>query len=66
MKLEMRRQLARLPYPEKLRRVAELIEFSREMKRTRRAPEPRRYSGAETAAMLAEDEASGAHFRAEH
>ena len=29
MTLEMRRALARLPYEEKLRRVAELIEFSR-------------------------------------
>lgn len=29
MTLEMRRVLARLPYEEKLRRVAELIEFSR-------------------------------------
>ena len=28
MTLEMRRALARLPYEEKLRRVAELIEFS--------------------------------------
>lgn len=34
MKPEMRRSLARLPYPEKLRRVAELIEFSRRLKLT--------------------------------
>lgn len=32
MKPEMRRSLARLPYPEKLRRVAELIEFSHRLK----------------------------------
>ena len=29
---EMRKTLARLPYKEKLRRVAELIEFSRRFK----------------------------------
>lgn len=32
MTAEMRRTLARLPYAEKLRRVAELIEFSRRFK----------------------------------
>lgn len=32
MKIEMRRSLARLSYVEKLRRVAELIEFSRRLK----------------------------------
>lgn len=32
MTAEMRKTLARLPYAEKLRRVAELIEFSRKMK----------------------------------
>ena len=32
MTLEMRRALARLPYEEKLRRVAALIEFSRRFK----------------------------------
>lgn len=33
MTLEMRRALARLPYEEKLRRVAALIEFSRRFRR---------------------------------
>ncbi|MEQ1852558.1 MAG: hypothetical protein ABMA01_13320 [Chthoniobacteraceae bacterium] len=32
MTTEMRKSLARLPYAEKLRRVAELIEFSRRFK----------------------------------
>ena len=32
MNAEMRRSLARLPYEEKLRSVAELIEFSRRLK----------------------------------
>lgn len=32
MTAEMRKTLARLPYPEKLRRVAELIELSRKLK----------------------------------
>ena len=32
MTTEMRKLLARLPYAEKLRRVAELIEFSRKFK----------------------------------
>ncbi len=32
MTTEMRKTLARLPYEEKLRRVAELIEFSRQFK----------------------------------
>ena len=32
MTTEMRKPLARLPYAEKLRRVAELIEFSRKFK----------------------------------
>lgn len=32
MTSEMRKTLARLPYAEKLRRVAELIEFSRRFK----------------------------------
>jgi hypothetical protein len=34
MTAEMRKLLARLPYAEKLRRVAELIEFSRKLKAT--------------------------------
>ena len=37
MTAEMRKLLARLPYAEKLRRVAELIEFSRKFKAPRRA-----------------------------
>ncbi len=40
MTLEMRRTLARLPYEEKLRRVAELIEFSRAFKQSETAPSP--------------------------
>jgi len=35
MTAEMRKSLARLPYAEKLRRVAELIEFSRRFKAVR-------------------------------
>ena len=38
MKQAMRQKLARLPYEEKLRRVAELIELSRRMQATRPAP----------------------------
>jgi hypothetical protein len=37
MKSEMRQKLARLPYEEKLRRVAELIELSRRLKRAKPA-----------------------------
>ena len=40
MTLEMRRALARLPYEEKLRRVAELIEFSRRFRLPARSPAP--------------------------
>ena len=40
MTLEMRRTLARLPYEEKLRMVAELIEFSRAFKQTKTVPPP--------------------------
>ena len=40
MTAEMRKTLARLPYPEKIRRVAELIEFSRRFKEAK-VPPPR-------------------------
>ena len=40
MTAEMRKTLARLPYPEKLRRVAELIELSRRLKAAKRATAP--------------------------
>ncbi len=45
---DVRKILARLPYEEKLRRVAELIEFSRKFKAPRK-PEPHGYAaeGAE-------------------
>ena len=45
MTTEMRKLLARLPYAEKLRRVAELIEFSRKFK----APAKRREGSSRVA-----------------
>ena len=41
MSLEMRRAAARLPYEEKLRRVAELIELSRRLQKTKTESPPR-------------------------
>lgn len=40
MTAEMRQTLARLPYAEKLRRVAELIDFSRRFKATKQDQSP--------------------------
>jgi hypothetical protein len=40
MTAEMRKSLARLPYAEKLRRVAELIEFSRRFKAAETSNKP--------------------------
>jgi len=45
MKSEMRQTLARLPYAEKLRRVAELIELSRRLKSAQPARVAARVSG---------------------
>lgn len=45
MTADMRKTLARLPYAEKLRRVAELIEFSRRFKAVKRPNEPARTYG---------------------
>ena len=40
MTAEMRKTLAHLPYPEKLRRVAELIDLSRRLKATKSPSRP--------------------------
>ena len=49
MTTDMRKVLARLPYEEKLRRVAELIEFSRRFKAPRK-PESRRFYSKQASA----------------
>ena len=52
MTAEMRKILARLPYEEKLRRVAELIEFSREFKAAKPPPLPRRPGPAQAGVIV--------------
>jgi hypothetical protein len=47
MTAEMRKTLARLPYPEKLRRIAELIDFSRHFKAVK-SPKPAHTSFSRT------------------
>ena len=61
MTLAMRKILARLPYEEKLRRVAESIEFSRAFKQSeailpRRAPAPGQPCGSHERARLAREQ----------
>ena len=46
MTADMRKTLARLPYAEKLRRVAELIEFSRRFKASKGSKKTVRTSGS--------------------